>query len=198
MEVKSVLGDPLFTVLFSGITASMGIPANLLTLPVSPDDSQVRTLKFTGGGTNTPAAGETVTGLTSAATARIVAVALVSGTFADGTAAGVLFVDRQSGTFAAENLDHTNGATDDMTIAENSKVLPCPGFKCRGAVLTVETADVRFVEDGTIVTVTGGVNPGTIIGTTSQPKAIEQTPDKLKFINATNGNNGVLNATLFY
>ena len=197
MEVKSVLGDPLFTVRFSGITASTGIPANLLTLPVSPDDSQVRTLKFTGGGTNTPAAGETVTGLTSAATARIVAVALCSGTFAGGTAAGILFVDRQSGTFAAENLDHTNGATDDMTIAENSKFLPCPGFKCRGALMVVETADLRWVEDGTIVTVTGGVNPGNIMSS-GQSKVVDQIPDKLKMINAVASNGTVANLTLYY
>lgn len=196
MEVRAIMGDPLFTVRFTAITAAAGIPSALLTLPVSGDNSRVSFFKFTSGGTNEPAVGETVTGLTSAATARIVGIALVSGTWAGGTATGVLFVDRVSGTFQAENLDHTNGATDDLTIAAAPQVLPCPGFHCRGVLMVVETADLRWVEDGSTVTATGGVNDGFIMGDGESREMTD--PSKLKFINAVGGNNAVLVATLFY
>jgi len=196
MEVRALIGQPLFTVRFTGITASTQIPAALLTLP-GPGQGPVRYVRFTGGGTNTPTPGENIVGLTSAATARVLGVAITSGTFAGGDAAGILFVDNQSGTFQAENLDHTNGATDDLTIAANTTVLDCPGFKCRGALMVVETADLRWVEDGATVTETGGANPGFIMGD-GDSREIASGPEKLRFINAVGSNGTVLVMTLYY
>lgn len=80
---------------------------------------KIRRLAFTSGGVTAIAVGNTITGATSAATAKIMSVELSSGTWAGGDAAGEFIIEGQSGTFAAENLNV--GATTDLaTIAANS------------------------------------------------------------------------------
>ena len=64
-----------------------------------------REISFTSGGTYEIVAGNTITGATSAATAVITKVILVSGTWAGGNAAGRLFFASQTGTFQSENLN---------------------------------------------------------------------------------------------
>lgn len=64
-----------------------------------------REISFTSGGTYEIAVGDTITGATSAATAVITKVILVSGSWGAGTAAGRLFFASQTGTFQSENLD---------------------------------------------------------------------------------------------
>ena len=76
-------------------------------------------IPFSGGGTNVLAAGDTITGATSEATAVIEDVLLYSGTWAAGTAAGFFTVRRQNivGTFQSENVvGSASGATDDATV----------------------------------------------------------------------------------
>lgn len=191
-QVFASNGNPALTVVYSGITASTSLDAKLLQPP------KRKALKFTSAGTNTPYPGETITGLTGAATAIIDSVVLVSGTYAGGTGAGVLYIYKQSGAFTAENVDHTNGATNDLTVSENSFDVP-QGIQCKTALVTVETADLRFVLDGTTVTVTGGVNPGHIMS--SGQSYILSDYDALKkfrMINATNGNNSVAVVSFFF
>lgn len=62
-------------------------------------------LTFTSGGTYTIAAGNTLTGATSGATAKVLAVTLSTGSWAAGTAAGTIRITNTSGTFQAENLN---------------------------------------------------------------------------------------------
>ena len=191
MQVFASNGNPALTVVYSGITASTAFDASLLQPPTK------RALKFSGAGANVPYPGEVITGLTGAATATIDKVALVSGSYAGGTGAGVLYIYKQSGTFQAENIDHTNGATDDATIAENSFELP-RGLQCRTALITVETADLRFVLDGTTATVTGGVNPGHLMSS-GQSFIISdfEAMKKWRMINAV-ASNGAVAVVSFY
>jgi len=62
---------------------------------------------YTSGGTAELQPGMVVTGETSGATAQVVSLTLTSGTWAAGTAAGVLILDNQVGTFQSENLNAT-------------------------------------------------------------------------------------------
>ena len=80
---------------------------------------KIRRLPFTSGGTTAIAVGNTITGATSAATAKIMSVDLSSGTWAGGSAAGEFMIESQTGTFAAENLN-VGVATNLATIAANS------------------------------------------------------------------------------
>jgi len=64
-----------------------------------------RELTFTSGGTYETLEGDTITGATSGATAVVTRVALESGTFAAGSAAGRFIFASQTGTFQAENLN---------------------------------------------------------------------------------------------
>lgn len=81
-----------------------------------------REITFTSGGTYEILVGNTITGATSAATAVIVKIILVSGTYAAGTAAGRIFFASQTGTFQSENLD-VGGNLNVATIAGNSTAI---------------------------------------------------------------------------
>lgn len=78
-----------------------------------------RSLSFTSGGVYVTAAGDTITGATSGATALVKRVLITSGTFAGGDAAGRLILASQVGTFQAENIN-VGANLNVMTIAGNS------------------------------------------------------------------------------
>jgi len=195
MQVFSVDGESGITVKYSSITTSTQFDSNLL----HPPSQASHYFKFTSGGTNTPAVGETLTGLTSAATAKIVAVVLISGTFGAGSAVGIIFVNEVSGTFQAENLDHTNGATDDMTIAENALVLRFKGMRAKSALAQAKTASINFVEDSSLVTVESGVNPGFTMDA-KQTYVIKSWNDlqNFRFINETASNSATFHVAFRY
>lgn len=78
-----------------------------------------RSVDFTDGGTTEIEVGDTITGASSAATAVIQIVDLDSGSWAGGDAAGTFWINQQSGTFQAENLNV--GASSNLaTIAADS------------------------------------------------------------------------------
>lgn len=81
-----------------------------------------RELSFTSGGTYEIAEGNTITGATSSATAVITRVALESGSWSSGDAAGRLIFASQTGTFQAENLD-VGANTNVATIAGDSSAI---------------------------------------------------------------------------
>lgn len=64
-----------------------------------------RELEFTSGGTYEVKEGDTITGATSGATATVTRVALETGSWAAGDAAGRLVFASQTGTFQSENLN---------------------------------------------------------------------------------------------
>lgn len=80
-----------------------------------------RTLAFTSGGTYEIQAGDWIVGATSGAKANVRNVAVTSGTWAGGDAAGTLTINSQHGTFQSEVLK-VAGNTDVATIAGNSSV----------------------------------------------------------------------------
>lgn len=76
-------------------------------------------MEFDSGGTVELLPGDTIVGATSAATAEVWAIKLLSGTWAAGDAAGLLIVSDPVGTFAAtENLNRPGGGG--MNIASKS------------------------------------------------------------------------------
>lgn len=62
-------------------------------------------LAFTSGGNAVPAVGDIITGDTSSDTGEIVKIDVVSGSWAGGDAAGILWLSNVRGEFQAENLD---------------------------------------------------------------------------------------------
>jgi len=86
-------------------------------IPLSPDACK---LAFTSGGVIEPAVGDVMLGATSAAWAKITAIQVDSGTWAAGTAAGLLTLIGQQGVFVAENLNQVGGQTNIATIAADS------------------------------------------------------------------------------
>jgi len=193
MQVFSVDGESGITVTYTGITSSTALDAKLL----QPPKEATAYLKFTSGGTNTPQMGETLTGLTSAATAKVVSYVLTGGTIAGGNAVGILFINSQTGTFAAENVDHTNGATDDLTIGSDSIPLRYGSMRAKSALIQAKTASINFVEDGSTVTVTSGVNQGFSMDA-KQTYVVKSWNDmqNLRFINETASNNATLTVGL--
>ena len=81
-----------------------------------------REIAFTSGGTVVIAVGNTITGATSAATAVVSKVILISGTWAGGDAAGWLVLSSQTGTLQAENLN-VGASLNVATIAGNSAAI---------------------------------------------------------------------------
>lgn len=78
-----------------------------------------RTVTFTSGGTTELSEGDVITGITSAATATVKKVHLISGAWANGDAAGVLVLYSQTGTFQSENVS-ISGFPNIATLPGNS------------------------------------------------------------------------------
>lgn len=104
---------------------------------------------FTSGGTSTLAAGATIRGVTSLATANVSEVLVMSGTFAGGDAAGFAVLEEGSlnGTFQSENIVITNLATgvvgtDDATVTAN--VVTCMATTAGVATATGNSALSRY------------------------------------------------------
>lgn len=81
-------------------------------------------IPFSGGGTKEVAAGDTIKGATSSATAVVKTVLLYSGSWAGGDAAGFFIVERDDlvGTFQSENVyvsSDTTAGIDDATVTAN-------------------------------------------------------------------------------
>lgn len=76
---------------------------------------------YTSGVTE-PSYGDTVRGATSLATGRVVYVETpTGGSWAGDDAAGVIYIDRETGTFVAENIDNvTSGETSVFSIASGT------------------------------------------------------------------------------
>ena len=96
--------------------------------------STTYTLPFTGGGTYVIAVGDTITGHDSSATAVITGVALTSGTWGAGDAAGTLFFATQTGTFQAEDLD----------VGANLDVATIAGDSTEETLLDTSTTDIAL------------------------------------------------------
>lgn len=122
----------------SGVDGS-AIAAGLLCAAVNASASGDHTLAYTSGGTYEIVPGDTITGATSGATARVVSVGQTSGTWAGGDAAGTFVLDTVSGTFQAENLN----------VGANSNVATIGGAST--AVAATDKDGVGIVRDAEII-----------------------------------------------
>lgn len=77
-----------------------------------------KVIAFTSGGTTEIKAGDTITGATSGAKAKVRQVILDSGSWAGGDAAGWLVIEAESlvGTFQNENAGRNDSGTNDVTL----------------------------------------------------------------------------------
>lgn len=77
----------------------------------------VVSMGFTSATTDEIAVGATIVGQTSAATGKVSAVRISSGSFAGGDAVGTLYLNTQGGAFQAELIDIQGGATGVANVA---------------------------------------------------------------------------------
>lgn len=87
-----------------------------------------KTVTFNSGGTTEIAAGDTITGATSGATATVEHVVLTTGAWGSGTAEGRFTLSGVTGSFTTENINvgaSTNLAT--LTVAPSDVTLPAGG-----------------------------------------------------------------------
>jgi hypothetical protein len=112
--VRSIIGKPM--------THAKIVPGNTITsLGAEFYKYTERRVAYTSGGTTEIVVGDWIVGATSGAKAEVVGVTLASGTWAGGTAAGVLTVRSQHGTFQSENIKVAAG-TNDATIATDTAI----------------------------------------------------------------------------
>ena len=97
------------------------------------------TIAFTSGGTVELKVGDTITSVVGGATAICTSVRLYSGTWAAGTAAGVLCLKTQSAAFQAGAINNTAGAEDYGTITGDTdkKLIFAEAFTTAQAIDTV-------------------------------------------------------------
>ncbi len=112
-----------------------------------------RKLAYTSAGAVVMKPGDKIVGHTSAATAIIVSRTITSGTDALTTAAGVLTLKCQTGTFESEHI-HVEGNDDVATIATNSAVdpndYPNKGRQCKAALVHAVT-NAQLINSGSVL-----------------------------------------------
>lgn len=121
---------------------------------------------FSSGGTKEIAAGDEITGATSAATARVSEVLLYSGTWAGGDAAGFFVLQEGSlnGTFGSENVYVSSDSTagiNDATVTAN--VVHNCAISTAAASATGTSAISRY--EGTSAGDGAGFTIGSVIAT---------------------------------
>lgn len=193
MHLYTLDGRAGLTMRFGGLNTAYSLSSYLLSPPSK------YYLKFSGAGTNTPAVGDKLLGLTSGAYGWIKGVVLCNGSYAGGTGNGILFLDNITGTFQAENCDHTNGATDDLTIAGDVKTGPWDiGKAPKEAILIASTATMNVCLDGNTVTASG-VNDGfPMYDKDSLPLRNPVTLKNLQWIDAAGGTTSIMIVTLLW
>jgi hypothetical protein len=111
-------------------------------------------LGFDSGGTNEIAAGDTLTGETSSATALVISVSIDSGTWSGGDAAGTLTLRRMVGVFQDNEELTANAETGSATVDGNQSgtgpLTLTTGDLCEG--ITFSTGNIQTPDaDGTVV-----------------------------------------------
>jgi hypothetical protein len=112
----------MYTFEYSGkcMTVEKVVPGNTITsLNSEMYRYTERKLAFTSGGTTEIVVGDWIVGATSAAKAEVIAISAITGAWADGDAAGTLYIRSQHGTFESEKIKVATGS-DDATIAADS------------------------------------------------------------------------------
>jgi len=123
-----------------------------------------RSIPFSGGGTTEVAAGDTITGATSAATALVRQVLLYSGTWAGGDAAGFFIANEDdiTGTWASENAyvsSDTTSGIDDATVTAAVEL----GQATAAAVAAATGTSAMSSYVGSAATYAKGITIGSVI-----------------------------------
>lgn len=174
------------------------VPGNTVT-SISANVYNYRETKvaYTSGGTYVMAVGDTVVGATSSATAIITERTITSGTDAAGTAAGVLTLKCQVGTFQSENLN-VEGNSNVATIAgDTSANINYVGLSAKALLVSVEDNSANFCMDGTLPSQTnkyGHKLASSQSYVISDPNAMRN----LKFIDSVSGSASVIKITGFF
>jgi len=150
--VYDYLGDPMTLQTIAPGNTATGL--NAATIETKGDAK----VHYNSGGTYVMKVGDVVTGATSAATARVTARVLESGTDGAGSAVGWLYLENVSGTFEAENLNvgaNANVATIATDVIRISRAL-----QAKAMFVTCEGATVHFSVDGSTPTAAAGTNLG--------------------------------------
>lgn len=123
-----------------------------------------KSIPFSGGGTTEIAVGDTITGATSGATAKVRQVLLYSGTWAGGDAAGFFIANEDdiTGTWASENAyvsSDTTSGIDDATVTAAVELSQASAAAIAGA--TGNSAMSAYV--GSAATYAKGITVGSTI-----------------------------------
>ena len=192
MQVFAHDGNCKFTGIWTAMTASTSFNTNLLNIPKEATH-------WVGYITGTGFAlipGETVTG--ASASAVVVAQVIENGSIGTNTAAGILFVRKVSGTFAAETITGAT-STGTVVIAQGLIALALGNPHPKALLVVIEVASIKCTISGQAPTATAGTNYGVNMDA-GQSRVIRGVNNiaNFKAINAVNANGAILKYELYY
>jgi len=185
-------GECGFEGIWTGITSAKGFDATLLDVPKNAS----HWVRYTTGATAALALNETLSGGTSLKTCTLIAKATENGT-AGSTDSGIIFVAGCSGAFQAETL---TGGSSTGTVAILQDFIPILTWTPpKAALITVETAAIKFALSGLLATATSGANYIHQMDA-GQSYVIRgyHNIKKFKCINAVASNGAIVKYSLFY
>ena len=186
-------GSAGYTGSWSTITAARSFD----TLFISPPPTATHRIRYSGGATAALVMNETLTGGTSAATCILVARVIENNVAAGSSDAGWLWVRAVSGIFVAETL--TGGTSTGTVVIYQAPQTIISSAAPKACLITVETADIRFTEDGTLAGTTAASGMGHLM-VVGQSYVVRGAYNIKNFsaINAVNASGSVLKYSLLY
>jgi len=155
MLVFPVNGECGFSGIWTLITASRSFKKNVL----NPPTDATTYVRYTTGGTAALKIGETLSGGTSSATAKLIGQDVETGT-AGSSDTGILFLRVLTGTPTAAGETWTGGTSTGTVATAQAPIALKFYTPPKSALFTIEAAAINFTQDGTTPTVTAGTNFG--------------------------------------
>jgi hypothetical protein len=149
-------GEVGFSGIWTGITAAKSFDDYLINPARLHDAGVTHVFRYSTGATAALTQGETLTGGTSTSSTCVLVYQIVENGTAGSGDSGWLFVNKVSGNFVAEALD---GASGTVAIYQNCRRI-VPASPAKAALITVETASIRFSLSGHIAGTAAGSNIG--------------------------------------
>lgn len=186
-------GEAVFDGVLTTLTSAKGFDSLLL----NPPKDATHWVRYTTGGTAALKLQEQLSGGTSHSTCRLVGQIVENGT-AGSSDSGIIFVNQVSAAFTSTGETLTGGtSTGTVAIAQNFiKILSKAPAKA--ALITVETAAIKFSLSGSAPTATAGTSYIHQMDA-GQSYVIRgwQNIKNAKFINAVASNGAIVKYTLF-
>lgn len=185
-------GEAVFDGILTTLTSAKSFDALLL----NPPKDASHWVRYNTGATAAMKIGDTLTGNTSTSTCRLVGQIVENGT-AGSSDSGVIFVNQISADFTSTGETITATSTGTVNIEQNfiSILTKAPA---KAALITVETAAIKFALSGTKPTATAGTNYIHQMDA-GQSYVIRgwQNIKNFKCINAVASNGAIVKYTLF-